>query len=90
MIAPSPALTRRTILALAATAAITPAPGQSPPVVAWLSIYPLEQVDRYLQAFRAGLLAQGFVDGRNVRIVATISAATAVSASPRSSRRSWR
>ena len=44
--------------------------GQSPPVVAWLSIYPLEQVDRYLQAFRTGLLAQGFVDGRTVRIVA--------------------
>jgi putative ABC transport system substrate-binding protein len=41
-----------------------------PPLVAWLSIYPLDQVDRYLQAFRSDLAAQGFIDGRNVRILA--------------------
>jgi putative tryptophan/tyrosine transport system substrate-binding protein len=70
MIAPPPALTRRTVLAVAATAVIVPAAGQDLPLVAWLSIYPLEQVDRYLQAFRSGLMAQGFVDGRNVSIVA--------------------
>ena len=70
MIAPPLAVTRRTVLAFAATAGVAPATGQSPPVVAWLSIYPLEQVDRYLQAFRSGLMAQGFVDGRNVRIIA--------------------
>jgi putative ABC transport system substrate-binding protein len=70
MIALSPSLTRRTALAFVATAAITPAAGLSPPLVVWLSIYPLEQVDRYLQAFRAGLAAQGFVDGRSVRIIA--------------------
>jgi putative tryptophan/tyrosine transport system substrate-binding protein len=70
MIAPPPAPTRRAVLAFVATVAIAPATGQDPPLVAWLSIYPLEQVDRYLQAFRSGLAAQGFIDGRNVRIVA--------------------
>ena len=70
MIARTSALTRRAVLIFAATIALAPATAQSPPLVAWLSIYPLEQVDQYLQAFRAGLAAQGFVDGRNVRIVA--------------------
>ena len=70
MVAPPMAVTRRTVLAFAATTGVAPSMAQSPPVVAWLSIYPLEQVDRYLQAFRTGLLAQGFVDGRTVRIVA--------------------
>ena len=70
MVAPPFAVTRRTVLAFAATAGVAPATGQSLPVVAWLSIYPLEQVDRYLQAFRSGLMAQGFVDGHNVRIIA--------------------
>ncbi|MGO4739765.1 ABC transporter substrate-binding protein [Bosea sp. 2KB_26] len=69
MIAPLP-VTRRAVLAFAATAAIVPAAGQDLPLVVWLSIYPLDHVDRYLQAFRSGLAAQGFIDGRNVRILA--------------------
>lgn len=69
MIAAPPTLTRRAILALATMAVTAPSFGQDLPLVAWLSIYPLDQVDRYLQAFRSGLAAHGFVDGRNVRIV---------------------
>ncbi len=70
MIAPPPLLTRRGVLSFLAIATVTPAAGQDLPLIAWLSIYPLEQVDRYLQAFRSGLAAQGFIDGRNVRILA--------------------
>ncbi|WP_414474361.1 ABC transporter substrate-binding protein [Microvirga sp. M2] len=70
MIAPPPAVTRRAVLAFVATAAIAPVAGQEPPLVAWLSIYSLNQVDRYLQAFRSGLAVQGFTDGRNVRLLA--------------------
>lgn len=71
MSALSTSLTRRTFLSFAATLAISPASAeQNPPLVVWLSIYPLKHVDRYLQAFRAGLTAQGFVDGQSVRILA--------------------
>ena len=65
----APTLTRRTVPAVAATAVIAPVAGQDLPRIVWLSITPLEQVDRYLQAFRSGLRAQGFVDRRNVSIV---------------------
>jgi putative ABC transport system substrate-binding protein len=68
MMAPAP-LSRRTFLAVAAVTLASPATGRNLPVVAWLSIYPLSQVERYLQAFHAGLAAQGFVDGRNVQVV---------------------
>jgi putative ABC transport system substrate-binding protein len=67
---PSVPVTRREFLAATAAVAAGRSIAQSPPTVAWLSIYPLDQVDRYLQSFKAGLAAQGFVDGRNVRILA--------------------
>jgi putative ABC transport system substrate-binding protein len=66
-------LTRRAVLVGALACAADLARAQTPPTVAWLSIYSLDQVDRYLQAFKAGLAAQGFVDGRNVHVLARSS-----------------
>ncbi|WP_046862657.1 ABC transporter substrate-binding protein [Microvirga massiliensis] len=66
-------LTRRAFLAGAAALAAKRSTAQSVPTVAWLSIYPLEQVDRYLKAFKAGLAAQGFLDGRHVHVLARSS-----------------
>jgi putative tryptophan/tyrosine transport system substrate-binding protein len=41
-----------------------------PARVAWVSVFPLAQVASYLDAFRSGLAAEGYVEGRDVEIIA--------------------
>jgi putative ABC transport system substrate-binding protein len=38
--------------------------------VAWVSVFPLAQVEAYLSAFKDGLAAQGYVEGRNLTLEA--------------------
>jgi putative ABC transport system substrate-binding protein len=37
--------------------------------IGWASVYPLAQVETFLQAFRNGLAAHGYVEGRNLELV---------------------
>jgi putative ABC transport system substrate-binding protein len=46
-----------------------PAPGK-PARIAWVSVFPLAQVASYLDAFRSGLAAEGYVEGRNIEVIA--------------------
>jgi putative tryptophan/tyrosine transport system substrate-binding protein len=45
------------------------APGR-PARIAWVSVFPLPQVASYLDAFRSGLVAEGYVEGRDVEVLA--------------------
>ena len=38
--------------------------------IAWVSVLPLAQVGSYLDAFRSGLAAEGYVEGRDVEVLA--------------------
>lgn len=55
---------RRALLALPLLAA--PASARGVVRVGWVSVFPLRQVSAYLAAFREGLAAAGFVEGRNL------------------------
>ncbi len=57
---------RRTLLAASLAAPWHPAAAQAQQRVAWVSVFPLQQVKEYLAAFRTGLAAQGFAEGRNL------------------------
>lgn len=46
-----------------------PAAGK-PARIAWVSVFPLAQVASYLDAFRSGLAAVGYVEGRDVEVLA--------------------
>ena len=46
-----------------------PAP-RIPARIAWVSVFPLSQVASYLDAFRSGLAAEGYVEGRDVEVLA--------------------
>ncbi|WP_291296833.1 ABC transporter substrate-binding protein [Elioraea sp.] len=55
---------RRGVLALPLLAA--PALAQGQVRIGWVSVFPLRQVSAYLDAFREGLAALGYVEGRNL------------------------
>lgn len=42
----------------------------TPARIAWVSVVPLAQVASYLDAFRSGLAAEGFVEGRDIEVLA--------------------
>jgi putative tryptophan/tyrosine transport system substrate-binding protein len=50
------------------SAAAQPSPGH-PARIGWITLWGPAATDSYLQAFRAGLAAHGYVEGRNVEIV---------------------
>jgi putative ABC transport system substrate-binding protein len=41
-----------------------------PARVAWVSVFPLSQVASYLDAFRSGLAAEGYTEGRDIELLA--------------------
>lgn len=41
-----------------------------PARIAWVSVFPLAQVESYLDAFRSGLAAEGYAEGRDVEVLA--------------------
>ena len=41
-----------------------------PARIIWISVLPLAQVESYLDAFRSGLAAEGYVEGRDVEVLA--------------------
>jgi putative tryptophan/tyrosine transport system substrate-binding protein len=41
-----------------------------PARIGWVSVLPLAQVGSYLDAFRSGLAAEGYVEGRDVEVLA--------------------
>ncbi|WP_176733239.1 ABC transporter substrate-binding protein [Bosea sp. BIWAKO-01] len=43
---------------------------RKPARIGWISLFPLAQVESYLGAFRSGLAAEGYVEGRDVEVLA--------------------
>ncbi|MGO4737367.1 ABC transporter substrate-binding protein [Bosea sp. 2KB_26] len=43
---------------------------RKPARIGWVSVFPLAQVASYLGAFRSGLAAEGYVEGRDVEVLA--------------------
>ncbi|MGO4671965.1 ABC transporter substrate-binding protein [Bosea sp. 2YAB26] len=44
--------------------------GRKPARIGWISLFPLAQVESYLGAFRSGLAAEGYIEGRNIEVLA--------------------